>query len=534
MQSEPPALATLGSPDPSVDTLMNLVATFSQLKAIVVGEAMLDSYLHGAPTRLCAEAPVPIVTLAGRQDLPGGAANTAVNLAALGAQVCFLSVIGADPEGRLLQQALAERQVAPHSLVIRDDRATLAKHRLLADAQMLVRFDQGTTAVLPPELETQLCDRLSREFQDCDAVIISDYGYGICTPRLIQTLAQLQTQCPRTLVIDAKNLRPYRPVAATAVKPNYSEALDLLGLTPPTSPTPRSQWLATQGEALLDLTGARLVALTLDTEGALLFQRHHPPYATAARPTSHTQAIGAGDTYISTLALALAAGADPIPAAELAAIAAAIVVAKAGTATCSAAELRQGLRPAPPPPTLTGPTRLLHPSPAGMHPTQCQPSWEEMLRDYQQQNYRIVFTNGCFDILHSGHIAHLQEARSLGDVLIVGINSDESIQKLKGPERPINPLADRVQVLAALKCVDLVIPFSDDRPLALIQRVRPQIYVKGGDYSREMLPEAPMVEALGGQVQILPYREQRSTTGLIQRIRQLARPIPPLDPGATP
>ncbi|MBX6312692.1 MAG: D-glycero-beta-D-manno-heptose 1-phosphate adenylyltransferase [Isosphaeraceae bacterium] len=481
-------------------SLSPLIDAFADLDVLVLGDAILDSYLEGTPGRLCREAPVPIVDLTGRRDAPGGAANTAVNARALGARVRFLSLIGDDAEGEILQRVLRERGIDAEDLLVGPARRTLAKHRVVAASQLLVRFDQGTKGVIPEEFEEELIGRLSELFPLCDAVIISDYGYGVLSPRVIAALADLQAETPRILVADSKDLIAYRHVGLTAVKPNYGEALQLLDAGEPQDGRARAEAIAARGACILERTGARIAAVTLDTEGALIFERDRPPYRTYARPTPHSRAAGAGDTFLAAMALGLAAGGDTPSAAELASAAAAVVVSKDGTAACSAGELRTLIE-------------------AGGKVIHDRAALAVRLDDYRKQGRRVVFTNGCFDILHRGHITYLNSAKALGDVLVVGVNSDDGIRRLKGPLRPINALEDRIQVLAALSCVDHIIAFDEDTPCDLIRVVRPDVFVKGGDYTRERLPEAPLVEALGGVVQILPFVADRSTTGIIERIR---------------
>jgi D-beta-D-heptose 7-phosphate kinase/D-beta-D-heptose 1-phosphate adenosyltransferase len=240
--------------------------------------------------------------------------------------------------------------------------------------------------------------------------------------------------------------------------------------------------------------------VTLDCEGALVFERGRPAYRTYTQPARSCVA-GAGDTFVAGLALGLAAGASTAAAAELAS-GAAVVVGKDGTAICSAQELREYVSAED---EYYGDLDRL----------------KARVEFYREQGRKIVFTNGCFDILHRGHITYLNRAKALGDVLVVGVNSDESIRRLKGPSRPINSLEDRVQVLAALSCVDHLVAFGEDTPCNLIRALRPRVFVKGGDYTRERLPEAPLVEELGGVVQILPYLQDRSTTGIIERITEV-------------
>ena len=494
----------------SVNTdLAKLLDAIASLNVVVIGEAMLDCYVVGLANRLCPEAPVPVVTVTERQEVPGGAANTAVNVRSLARQVKLLSVIGDDLEGTLLRQALEERGVSTLAVLTQPGRRTLAKQRVMAASQLLVRFDQGSTDVIAKETEQALIEQLATCFADCDAVIVSDYGYGILTERVIEAIAKLQHSHRRVLVVDSKHLSAYRNANVTAVKPNYSEAVQLLGVEalPATSLkdcNARANQIATHFTRLLNLTGAKIAAVTLDAEGAIIFELGKPAYRTSSERASPSRATGAGDTFISALTLALAAGATTPDAADLAASAAAVVVRKDGTTACSAQELHEKLLIS----SLTTADKLVH-----------DLNWlVARVESYRASGRRIVFTNGCFDILHAGHVSYLNRARSLGDILIIGVNSDTSVSRLKGQTRPINPLSDRIQVLSALGCVDYLIPFDDDTPSNLIQLIRPDVYVKGGDYTKETLPEAPLVEQLGGVVEILPFVDNRSTTSIIERI----------------
>jgi D-beta-D-heptose 7-phosphate kinase / D-beta-D-heptose 1-phosphate adenosyltransferase len=480
--------------------LTDVLTRFDGLSVLVIGEAMLDAYLVGKSDRLCQEAPVPIVSVLGRTEAPGGAANVAMNAAALGARVTLLSVVGPDAEGELVRATLAGRGVAVDEVVIDPGRRTLAKHRLFAGTQLLVRFDHGTTDAVGAGAERRLASALEGLHAQHDVVVVSDYGYGVLTPRVIAALADAQARAARVLVADSKTLGAYRTVGVTAVKPNYDEALRLLGGPRHPRRDERIAFVARRGRRLLDVTGAQIAAVTLDTEGALFFERGRPPYRTYARPVEHSRAAGAGDTFAGALALALGAGADLAGAAEIASAAAGLVVQKEGTATCTTMELAGALAP-------------------GDRYCRDRDELARRLALYRRQGRRVVLTNGCFDILHRGHIAYLNEAKSLGDVLVVGVNSDRSVRRLKGPERPINGLEDRVEVLAALSCIDHVVAFEEDTPVDLIGRLRPDVFVKGGDYTADMLPEAPVVEALGGVVRILPYVRDRSTTSIIARLR---------------
>jgi D-beta-D-heptose 7-phosphate kinase/D-beta-D-heptose 1-phosphate adenosyltransferase len=477
-----------------------LIQRFPSLSVLVIGEAMLDAYVHGTSGRLCREAPVPIVAVDGRIDVPGGAANAAVNARGLGARVSMLSVVGDDAEGEALRAALDARGVDRTNVLVDPARRTLAKHRVFAGAQMLVRFDAGTTSRVDRAHESALAQRLGSLFGAHDAVMVSDYGYGILTPRLIGLLGELQARAPRVIVVDSKTLGAFRGIGVSAVKPNYDETLRLLGGRGAARGAARADVMTRYGPRLLEATGAQLAAVTLDTDGALFFERGRAPYRTYARPADHSRAAGAGDTFAGALALALAAGGDVAATAEIASAAAAVVVGKDGTAACSLAELRA---------YVAGDEKVA----ADLATLLAR------LEAARRGGKRIVLTNGCFDILHSGHIGYLNAAKTLGDVLVVGVNTDAGVRRLKGAARPINTLDERAAVLAGLSAVDHVVAFDEDTAVELCAAVRPHIFVKGGDYTRERLPEAVVVEAQGGEVRLLPFLRDRSTSSIIERLR---------------
>ena len=478
-----------------------LLEAFRGLRVLVIGDTMLDSYILGSSSRLCQEAPVPIIDFRSRADMPGGAGNCAANLAALGAAATILGAVGNDPEADALCRLLAERNVATSDLLRADERRTLSKTRITSDQHTVARLDQGCTAPIDAATQARLLERLDAAYASADLVVVSDYGYGVLTPAIIERLKLLKARAPKVLVVDAKDFARFRQVGMTACKPNYPEAIKLLGLPAAEREGPRWSALWDQGEELLGLTAARIVAVTLDSEGGLVFERGCPPVRTYARTAPQSQTAGAGDSYLATLALALAAGATTRAAAELASMAADIAVSKRFTATCSNHELKQRL---------------------GGRPTVRYdlPSLLPSLAEHRRHHRHIVLTSGCFDILHGGHVAYLEQARRLGDVLIVGVNTDGSIRRLKGPGRPINTLTERLSVLAGLGCIDHLVAFDEETPHRLIEAIQPNVFVKGGDYTRQTLPEARLVEQLGGAVQILPFMPHHSTTTIIDRIRR--------------
>ncbi|MBL8159433.1 D-glycero-beta-D-manno-heptose 1-phosphate adenylyltransferase [Candidatus Saccharibacteria bacterium] len=482
-------------------SLQDIISHFTDKKVLVIGEAMLDVYLTGAAHRVCREAPVPIVDIDQMQFVPGGAANTAVNLANLGAKVSYLTVIGNDHEGELVRDSLIKHGIDT-SLVLGDSgRRTITKQRVMAGDHMLVRFDFGTTTDISPKSEQEFIRELTKQYHEVDAVIISDYGYGILTDRIIRRIKTLQAADENILVVDAKSLDKYRTVGATAAKPNYQELTTLLSITDPAPHGRRAAQLEEYRHAILNTVGARYVAATLDKEGALLFRRGRKPYRTYSKPVENNKAAGAGDTYVSALTLALAAKANIEQASDLAQAAAMVILGKSGTATCGQDELVSAMT----------------------HDNKYLPEWTELKRKVQRlkaEGRKIVFTNGCFDILHGGHVQYLQQAKARGDILVVALNSDESVARLKGPQRPVNTLVERARVMAGLGAVDIVTAFTQDTPVDLLEVVRPDIYVKGGDYKREDLVEVPVVERHGGTVEILNFLDGRSTSNVIAKIRQ--------------
>jgi D-beta-D-heptose 7-phosphate kinase/D-beta-D-heptose 1-phosphate adenosyltransferase len=484
---------------------LTTIEKFKGLKVLIIGEAMLDVYLNGQATRICREAPVPIVDIKDMTTAPGGAANTAVNLAQLGADVQYMSVVGCDHEAELLKDVLI-RQGLDTSLIMCDvTRQTITKQRVSAGDHLLVRFDIGSTGDVRPDYEQEIITLLEQKFHQVDAVVVSYYGYGILTDKVIKTIRRLQRQKETTLVVDAKSLDKYATVGATLVKPNYQELLTLMAITSPIPHGQRAEKLKAYSRRVLKKTGARYVAATMDSEGALLFRQGDEPYRTFSKPVENTKAAGAGDTYVSAFTLALATGASEEVGAEIAQAAALVILQKTGTATCTANELAH---------YFGGSSKYIQ-------------DWQELKRyldTQRREGKRVVFTNGCFDILHSGHVSYLEQARSRGDVLVLALNSDDSIKRLKGEERPINHLSERIRILSGLESVSVITSFKDDTPINLLKVLKPDVFVKGGDYTVESLPEAPVVQEYGGTVEIMSFVQDRSTTNIITKIKNLSQP----------
>ncbi|MBV9020251.1 MAG: D-glycero-beta-D-manno-heptose 1-phosphate adenylyltransferase [Ktedonobacteraceae bacterium] len=499
---------------------VDLVRRFQRLRALVIGDAMLDTYLEGSATRLCTEGPVPVVQKKAEHCVPGGAANTAANLHALDADVTFLSIVGQDAAGSALLSALRAQGVSDRCIVEDAFTNTLHKLRILANGQYIVRCD-AEVRPLSLESQQQLLAHLEEVFPQSDLVVISDYGYGVVSGKLIERLRKLHSLYPCVLLIDSKNLTRFRHVRATVVTPNHLEARLLFepdrGLSARET-TINISHVEYVGKRLMTTMNAEHAAITMAGEGVLLVDRQQRTVHIPTHPVAQAHDVGAGDSFAAAMALALAAGGSVEEAARIAIDAATIAVSKRWTAVVRHQELLQRA-------SLRDHIQHTHSLTALSEASSAQALSQlvAQLETERQQGRTIVFTNGVFDILHAGHIYFLRQANALGDVLVVAINSDSSTQRIKGKNRPINSEQDRVAVVAALDAVDYVVLFDEDTPTALIRVLRPHIHVKGGDYANEVLPEAEAVREVGGQVVILPLAGSMSTSSVIDRIVTLAR-----------
>lgn len=477
----------------------DIVSRFRNYKVLVIGDAILDAYIKGTTDKICREAPAPVVNVREQENNCGGAANTAINLAALGAETYFVTVVGKDVHAEQLFKALQEHGVKTAGIIRDKTRQTIAKIRISAASNILLRVDQGSTDDISDTCIGKLTGTIKELAKKVDAIVISDYGYGVFTPKLIEALMPLRKNQDKLLIVDAKEPQKFKRLSPTAIKPNYEEALAMLALKK-VDKSDRAEQMIANAQQLLEVSGAKYVASTLDADGSLLFQKGKKVHKIPCIPHDDKKAIGAGDTFISALALSLCANASAKMAVEIAAAAAAVVIEKEGTETCTDIELKA---------YFSGNVKFI-------------PSLQDLslkIKDLKKEHKRIVFTNGCFDILHRGHVNFLNLAKAEGDVLIVGLNSDESICRVKGENRPINSLEDRVAVLAGLKSVDYLIAFEEDTPIEILQMLQPEVFAKGGTYTMDSLPEANLVEQLGGKVTIIPFTTSFSTTKLIEKIR---------------
>lgn len=485
-----------------------IVRRFRGLRAVVIGDAMLDSYVEGTAARLCSEGPVPVVSTLSERHVPGGAANTAANLHALGAEVAFVGLIGRDYPGSLLMAALREAGVANRWLVEEDAVSTLHKRRIIADGQYVVRVDDGDTRSMSPNARNLLLDALGSACTTADVIVVSDYAYGVCSDALIDALCHIRTTRPVPLVVDSKQLHRFSRAGATVVTPNHLEARSIVE-GGPVGRVERAtvEQVAETGKRLLETVNSTWVAVTMASDGVVLVGRDGDVAHVPAHPVAAPADIGAGDSFASALALGLAAGGSCLDATRIGIDAAGIAVSKVGTSVVTHQELLQRVSV----------RDLVSDSPSGG-----ATALASSLVPARLAGRRVVFTNGVFDILHAGHVAFLREAKALGDILVVGVNSDDSARRLKGKRRPINTERDRLALVGALDAVDHAILFHEPDPSGLIRALMPDIHAKGGDYADVTLPEEQAVRETGGDVVILPLAGPQSTTAMIDRILSMA------------
>lgn len=471
-----------------------LLDSFRSVRAVVVGEAMLDTYVSGAVTRLCPDGPFPVVDATDESHALGGAANVAANLAALGATVSLVSVVGADSTGDTLQSLAAEAGIDASGVIRDRSRTSLWKQRVVGDGRVISRVDRGSTNAVDASSESMMVARLGELATRNDLLVVADYRYGVVGEGVLEYLRGHRGRY--TTVVDSKDLLRLRRIRPKVVTSNYAEVVDVMAQRTQAGPD-RVHHVERLGSDILRVLGADIAAVTVDADGVVVVAEQGSSHVAAVG--SGKDPCGAGDTFTATLALSLVAGAAPTEAARLACAASGIVVDRPGTAVCSLADLRgDGL-----PPVCDDLETVV-----------------DVVAWHRSMGRTVVFTNGCFDVLHAGHVASLAEAAEHGDILVVGLNGDDSVRRLKGPGRPVNEFDDRAAVVAGLSTVDHVVGFEEDTPGRLLEALRPDVYCKGGDYRGRSIPEEALVESWGGRFQITSYLEDRSTTATVDKVRR--------------
>lgn len=471
--------------------MISEIPNFEGLNILVVGDLMLDYYWSGQTTRISPEAPVPIVRVANKEARAGGAGNVALNIASLVANTTLLGIVGDDNEAGELQELLTSKGVEC-DFIISNNAPTTCKLRIVAQHQQLIRLDFEKSII---DFDyTKLLTHYKKALAKADVVIFSDYAKGVLAhiPQLIELA---NAQGVKTFV-DPKGSDFSRYQGASLITPNRSEFQAVVGVCHDNVD------IISQGQALLKEHNIEALLVTLSEHGMALIKKSQA-YFLPTHAREVFDVTGAGDTVIASMALGVASGLDLQHAMHLANMAAGIVVGKFGTSTVSSHELN----------------RALHGDKENISGIVTEAELESAIDFAQKSGEKVVMTNGCFDILHAGHVAYLEQARLLGDRLVVALNSDESVQRLKGDSRPINKLADRMTIIAALGCVDWVIPFSEETPERIYNKFLPDVLVKGGDYKPEEVVGGEAVIKAGGKVEILDFVDGKSTTTTIERIK---------------
>lgn len=480
--------------------LGSLVDLWNGARILCVGDLMLDRFVYGAVERISPEAPIPVLRIQREALMLGGAGNVVRNIAAVNAVSVFVSVIGDDEAGRRVSGLLAaEANTAPHLLMERN-RTTTEKTRFIADSHQLLRADLETTAPIVDGTTRNLINICTAQLESCALLVLSDYGKGVLTPELVNQLIAAAVAAGKPVIVDPKGRDYARYRGATLLTPNRNELHAATGM-----PVSSDEQVVTAARHLIETCGVSNVLVTRSEDGMTLVGGDGQVEHIAAAAREVFDVSGAGDTVIALLACGLAAGAPLAAAARLANVAAGLVVGKVGTAVVHVEELLHEL--------------LEEQAEHDYHKVAGLPDAMKVIGQWRRAGYKIGFTNGCFDLLHPGHVSLLTQARRTCDRLVVGLNADSSVQRLKGPERPVQNELSRAAVLSSLASVDLVVLFSEDTPLKLIEAIRPDVLVKGADYTVETVVGADIVQSYGGVVMLAELVPEQSTTRLVHRMR---------------
>ncbi len=476
-----------------------MLLNFRDVRILVIGDVMLDRYVWGDVRRISPEAPVPVLHVRRKTHVLGGAGNVANNLVGLGARVDLFGVRSDDSEGEQLAKLLDTHGIGDHLFVVAD-RPTITKQRIMAHNQQLMRLDEETVIPMARNDEDEFMSGVMTRMEAADGVILSDYGKGLLTESICRKVVEGARKQGIPVLVDPKGTDWQRYLGSSCITPNAKEFAAFTGTS---GAADRDSLLSMARKVLEDLQLDHLL-VTLGADGMLLAGRGEEPAFIPAIAREVYDVSGAGDTVIATLAASLTSGKSWREAAELANTAAGIVVGKVGTQPVFLEELDRAVGRRD-----------------GHNPKIC--SWEEAARrlaQWHDMGQKVVFANGCFDLLHAGHVNLLHAAAREGNRLVVALNSDSSVRRLKGPTRPILDQNDRASIVAALECVDLVVLFDQDTPLELIRQLKPDVLAKGADYTRERVVGHELVESWGGRVALIPLTEGRSTTGVVTRITE--------------
>ncbi|DAB29892.1 MAG TPA: bifunctional heptose 7-phosphate kinase/heptose 1-phosphate adenyltransferase [Sulfurimonas sp. UBA12504] len=463
-------------------------------KILVIGDLMIDHYLWGSCERISPEAPVQVVDIAKETSVLGGAGNVISNLKTLGAHVSVGSVIGDDDNGVELVAMLREIGVETQNIVVQKERKTSKKSRVIAVSQQILRYDKESKEKITSASVDAIMSVLNATIAEYDIVVLSDYGKGVLTDDLCQRVIKLSNENKVRVLVDPKGSDFSKYKGAYLLTPNKKEAVIATGIEIKDERSLEEALLKLKTDCELGIS-----LITLSEDGIATYDDALKIFPTVAKEVFDV--TGAGDTVIASIAFALCAGKNIQESAKFANLAAGVVVGKIGSATVSIVEIEEY-------------EATLHKSTSDAHIKSFE-DIDAIVRRYRENGKKVVFTNGCFDILHVGHVKYLQIAKSFGDILIVGLNSDASVSRLKGPTRPVNIAEDRAYLLAALEAVDFVVPFSEDTPLELIKMIIPDVLVKGGDYEGKEV----VGTEFAGELKLVDFVDGKSTTKTIQKIQ---------------
>ncbi len=464
-------------------------------RVLCVGDVMLDRFVYGEVERISPEAPIPVLRILRESAMLGGVGNVVRNLAALGASAQLISVTGSDDAGAEIERLLRAQEGVSPQLLTDAARPTTLKTRFIAEAQQLLRADHEDAVVIPAALAAKISAAAESAMADCGSLILSDYGKGVLDAPTLRALIKAARDAGRPVVVDPKGHDYSCYAGADLVTPNRRELQQATRL-----PVDSDEQVAAAARTLARQCDLQAVLVTRGAAGMCVAPFEGEAIHLPALAREVYDVSGAGDTVVAVVAACLANGASLVDAARLANVAAGVVVGKAGTAIVEHDELRHALQAVEGARAMTWPALL----------DQC--------RRWRERGLKVGFTNGCFDLIHPGHAALLRQARAACDRLVVGLNSDASVQRLKGPTRPLQNQQSRSEVIASLASVDAVTVFDDDTPLALIEALRPDLLVKGADYHIDEVVGAGLVQGYGGQVLLVPIEPGHSTTATIARL----------------
>jgi D-beta-D-heptose 7-phosphate kinase/D-beta-D-heptose 1-phosphate adenosyltransferase len=490
----------------SNQSLLQLLGRLERTRCLVVGDVMLDRFVYGGIGRISPEAPIPVLAVERELDMPGGAANVARNLVSIGARAVLIGVVGDDSAAEMLVSRLSQHPEMRSQLVGDPSRPTTVKTRFVAEGQQMLRADHESSKALSDDVREQLLSAYRSALTEIDVVILSDYGKGVLCDAVVAEAIASARSAGKPVITDPKSRTFAKYRGATVLTPNRGELQTACGFECGTDEA------VVEGARKILAEGiCETMVVTRGKDGMSIIQAAGgvDHLRTAAREVFDVS--GAGDTVIATMSAAVAAGAAIVDACSLANIAAGIVVGKRGTAVATAGEIMASLRP--------------HDASVDAYKLFSRDSVASLASEWRKQGLRVAFTNGCFDLLHPGHISLIDQARREADRLIVGINSDQSVQRLKGPERPVQSEIARATVLASLKSVDAVVIFDEDTPLQLIDLLEPDVLVKGGDYTVETVVGADLVVKRGGRVFLANLVAGHSTTNTLKKISTPRRAV---------